>query len=226
MHRGELVGALCCELVCDKKTREKRVCISTLGVSSAFQGRAVGSRLLTQCIELARETGDIKDVFLHVQTDNEGAIRFYKRHGFESRGTVHDYYRRLIKGPGFPRSRDCLSLALALKGGQKRVRGADNGASDAFRVGKIPRNVKTKNETKTATKPVGGAGTGSTVRCSLLSDLGKDDDRGEENVGFVVMPDDCLSFGAYDIKQEPSGSGGNIASREPNARTTAPPRPG
>lgn len=35
------------------------------------------------------------EVYLHVQTSNEDAIRFYRERGFQEAGIVQNYYRRI-----------------------------------------------------------------------------------------------------------------------------------
>lgn len=38
---------------------------------------------------------DIVEVYLHVQTSNEDAIRFYTQRGFRETGIIQNYYRRI-----------------------------------------------------------------------------------------------------------------------------------
>lgn len=62
--------------------------VGALYVLPAFHGRGIGHLLLER--NLAWH-GDGQDVYLHVATYNEHAIRFYKRHGFVLTGEeVHD----------------------------------------------------------------------------------------------------------------------------------------
>eukprot|EP00472_Partenskyella_glossopodia_P008790 CAMPEP_0197523224 /NCGR_PEP_ID=MMETSP1318-20131121/8197_1 /TAXON_ID=552666 /ORGANISM="Partenskyella glossopodia, Strain RCC365" /LENGTH=216 /DNA_ID=CAMNT_0043075849 /DNA_START=95 /DNA_END=742 /DNA_ORIENTATION=- len=131
----ELVGAICCEIVDEKKKKVRRLCISTIGVKAEYQGRRVGSKLLEFCVAEARKDRGLQDIFLNVQTDNYDAIKFYKRFGFKRCREVKNYYRRIEKLAGFPRSKDCFEMALALKdfklAGEKRGR-------DVFEDGGVP----------------------------------------------------------------------------------------
>ena len=55
----------------------------------------VGSRLLEQSLLEASQDSNIKEAYLHVQTNNEEAIRFYTKFGFVPEEVVKDYYKRL-----------------------------------------------------------------------------------------------------------------------------------
>ena len=54
-----------------------------------------GSKLLEKCLLEASQDDNIKEAYLHVQTNNEEAIRFYKLFNFNVGNTVSDYYKRL-----------------------------------------------------------------------------------------------------------------------------------
>ncbi|KAJ3090688.1 N-alpha-acetyltransferase 50 [Quaeritorhiza haematococci] len=92
-----------------------RVYIMTLGVLKPYRKLGLGSKLLdhilSQCSseqqhhhskhskddkKPASATGagasSIVDVYLHVQTSNEEALRFYQKRGFTIQETVRDYY--------------------------------------------------------------------------------------------------------------------------------------
>lgn len=60
-----------------------------LVTDGTFQGQGIGKRLL----ELAEQLvfAEVDDMFLLVSAANEGAKRFYERHGYSAVGTVSDY---------------------------------------------------------------------------------------------------------------------------------------
>lgn len=73
-------------------------------------GGGTGSKLLKRVLgNVAKNHTDIKQVYLHVQTDNEDAQRFYKRFGFEIQKTVPQYYTRVREG-----SADAYLMTLAV----------------------------------------------------------------------------------------------------------------
>lgn len=51
----------------------------------------VGTRLLNHVIDLCAKQ-NISEVYLHVQTNNEDAINFYKKFEFEITETIQNYY--------------------------------------------------------------------------------------------------------------------------------------
>jgi len=57
-------------------------------------GSAAGFQLLRQTLEAAQSDPNIVEAYLHVQTSNEEAIRFYQRAGFELAETLPGYYRK------------------------------------------------------------------------------------------------------------------------------------
>mmetsp|Transcript_32762 Transcript_32762/g.53046 ORF Transcript_32762/g.53046 Transcript_32762/m.53046 type:complete len:259 (+) Transcript_32762:89-865(+) len=145
--KNELIGAICCEVVPEKKDpARKRLCISTIGVKAEYQCRSVGSKLLKSCILAAKVDKSLQDVFLHVQTDNHDAIKFYGRFGFENRREVKNYYRRMQHIPGVPRSKHCFEMVLKIPRGEKRKRGGDG--TPTFDDKKMMMNQKEDEEEK------------------------------------------------------------------------------
>jgi len=68
---------------------------------------ALGHALLEQMLEVAKKDPAITEVFLHVQTNNDCAIRFYSSFGFTKEAEIRNYYRN-IEPP------NCYVLALDL----------------------------------------------------------------------------------------------------------------
>jgi ribosomal-protein-alanine N-acetyltransferase len=63
--------------------------VHTIGVDPAFQGQAIGRRLLDALLEFA----DGGTVYLEVRTDNDAAIALYRSAGFVTAGLRKRYYR-------------------------------------------------------------------------------------------------------------------------------------
>lgn len=55
-------------------------------------GKGLGNRLMETVIEYAKNSG-IEIIELAVRSDNERAIRLYKKHGFESVGVYKSYFK-------------------------------------------------------------------------------------------------------------------------------------
>ncbi|KAL0297311.1 UNVERIFIED_CONTAM: N-alpha-acetyltransferase 50 [Sesamum radiatum] len=87
------VGSIACRLE-KKEGGAVRVYIMTLGVLAPYRGLGVGSKLLNHVLDLCMKQ-NIGEVYLHVQTNNEDAIKFYKKFGFEITETIHNYYTNI-----------------------------------------------------------------------------------------------------------------------------------
>eukprot|EP00455_Lapot_gusevi_P006803 TRINITY_DN1291_c0_g1_i4.p1 TRINITY_DN1291_c0_g1~~TRINITY_DN1291_c0_g1_i4.p1 ORF type:complete len:173 (+),score=52.89 TRINITY_DN1291_c0_g1_i4:57-575(+) len=92
-HNDVLVGAVCCRL--ETEGSVQKLYIMTLGVLAPYRGYGIGSRILQSIIDYAETKENISEIFLHVQINNEDALRFYARFNFEIVGTVEKYYQRL-----------------------------------------------------------------------------------------------------------------------------------
>lgn len=62
--------------------RPKRIYIMTLGVLPAYRRFGLGSKLLASVIGYALPRPEIRYLYLHVQTNNAAALRFYQQFGF------------------------------------------------------------------------------------------------------------------------------------------------
>ena len=55
----------------------------------------IGTQMLDHVMDIVDKDGKFNSVVLHVQINNEGALRFYKRFGFEVVETKEAYYKRI-----------------------------------------------------------------------------------------------------------------------------------
>ena len=62
-----------------------------MGVHDDHVGQGIGTALLAAIIDAADRWHAIRRLELTVYFDNLAAIRLYRRHGFESEGTLRDY---------------------------------------------------------------------------------------------------------------------------------------
>lgn len=65
-----------------------------ISVSPQAQGSSVGSALMAALLDYADNWGQVLRIELTVYTDNERAIRLYRRFGFEPEGTMRAYALR------------------------------------------------------------------------------------------------------------------------------------
>lgn len=57
-------------------------------------GICAGTKLLNHALDLCMKQS-ISEIYLHVQTNNEDAINFYKKFGFEITETIENYYTNI-----------------------------------------------------------------------------------------------------------------------------------
>lgn len=89
-----LVGAIAC-MPHSGPQSGNQFYIMLLGVLDHYRRKGFASQLLDWAIEKARNQPDVKEVVLHVQTNNESALSFYKKMGFRIQRTDEDYYPQL-----------------------------------------------------------------------------------------------------------------------------------
>ncbi|CAH9063585.1 unnamed protein product [Cuscuta epithymum] len=87
------VGAIACRL---EKKEGGAVCvyIMTLGVLAPYRGLGVGSKLLNHVLDLCARQ-NMSEIYLHVQTNNDDAIKFYQKFGFGITETIQNYYTNI-----------------------------------------------------------------------------------------------------------------------------------
>ncbi|MGF1513042.1 MAG: GNAT family N-acetyltransferase [Elainellaceae cyanobacterium] len=85
----EVVGQLSLHL--NKSPRRRHVGQLGMAVREDWQGRGVGTALMEAAIELSDRWLNLRRLELEVYTDNEPAIRLYKKFGFDVEGTRVDF---------------------------------------------------------------------------------------------------------------------------------------
>ncbi len=88
VHGGEVIGQLGLQQYL--RVRQAHVGSFGMGVATAWQGKGVGSRLLTAALDVADNWMNLHRVELTVYVDNEAAQRLYRKFGFEVEGVLRD----------------------------------------------------------------------------------------------------------------------------------------
>lgn len=86
---GRVVGQL--GLQVEQNPRRRHVGSIGMAVHDDFQGRGVGSALLTAILDLADRWLALRRIELEVYTDNAPAIHLYEKFGFVREGQLRDY---------------------------------------------------------------------------------------------------------------------------------------
>merc|ERR1712173_416346 len=97
-YNDVVVGAVCCRI--DLTTTEdgqtkRKLYIMTLGCLAPYRRLGIGTRMLEHVLNIVKEDGNYTSIFLHVQVNNESAIEFYKKFGFNIVETKEQYYKRI-----------------------------------------------------------------------------------------------------------------------------------
>jgi putative acetyltransferase len=89
VHQGQVIG----NIGLDQSTRIRQAHLGELlmGVAQAWQGKGVGSRLMTAILDIADNWMNLRRVQLTVYADNEPALALYRKFGFEVEGRLRDY---------------------------------------------------------------------------------------------------------------------------------------
>eukprot|EP00392_Amoebophrya_sp_AT5.2_P013723 g13852.t1 len=87
--------------------------IMTLSLLPAYRKRGIASALLKFLLEAATKEPQLKKVSLHVQTGNDVALEFYKKHGFRVEKTVENYYDKISPASAHYLTKDVTSGATA-----------------------------------------------------------------------------------------------------------------
>src|SRR5439155_10061730 len=77
-----------CGTVQGVRERTGNGAIQNLGVATAHRGRGLGTALLLQALQGFRRAG-LKAAILEVTSENDAAVRIYRRIGFRCRKTVY-----------------------------------------------------------------------------------------------------------------------------------------
>merc|ERR1712223_1693369 len=104
-YNDVVVGAVCCrvdvianapdEELSEATKSKRKLYIMTLGCLAPYRRLGIGTTMLKHVMDIVEKDGNFDSVVLHVQVNNEGALRFYKNFGFEVVETKEAYYKRI-----------------------------------------------------------------------------------------------------------------------------------
>ncbi|KAK2153767.1 hypothetical protein LSH36_287g05017 [Paralvinella palmiformis] len=94
-----VVGAVCCRE--DKSDGCRRLYIMTLGCLAPYRRLGIGSKMLEHVLKICEQDGNYDNVYLHVQVNNEDAVKFYEHFGFEIVERNENYYKRIEPADAF-----------------------------------------------------------------------------------------------------------------------------
>ncbi|KAL1463111.1 hypothetical protein WDU94_014898 [Cyamophila willieti] len=87
-----VIGAVCCRI---DPNNGRKLYIMTLGCLSPYRRLGIGSLMLEHILSYVEKDGNFDSIYLHVQLNNDVAIDFYKKFGFEIVETKQHYYKRI-----------------------------------------------------------------------------------------------------------------------------------
>ncbi|XP_049964042.1 probable N-acetyltransferase san [Schistocerca serialis cubense] len=80
-YNDTVVGAVCCRI--DTSENLCHLYIMTLGCLYHYRRLGIGTKMVEHVLNYVEKDRNFDSIFLHVQVNNEGAIEFYKKFGFE-----------------------------------------------------------------------------------------------------------------------------------------------
>ncbi|XP_069961316.1 N-alpha-acetyltransferase 50 isoform X1 [Cherax quadricarinatus] len=92
-YNDMVVGGVCCRV--DVLDGQRRLYIMTLGCLAPYRRLGIGTKMLEHVLNFVEREGNFNSIFLHVQVNNDGALDFYKKFGFEVVETKQHYYKRI-----------------------------------------------------------------------------------------------------------------------------------
>ncbi|ODN03566.1 putative N-acetyltransferase san [Orchesella cincta] len=92
-YNDVVVGGVCCRI--DTTEGQRRLYIMTLGCLAPYRRCGIGTVMLKHVLNYVEKDGNFDALYLHVQINNDSAIAFYQKFGFNIVETKTSYYKRI-----------------------------------------------------------------------------------------------------------------------------------
>lgn len=95
LYIGKIAGEIACvgNINAPKRARIAHQCDFAISVKKKFWGIGVGTSLMMEMINFAKETNKIEIIHLGVKADNIPAIKLYEKMGFETIGVYKNFFK-------------------------------------------------------------------------------------------------------------------------------------
>ncbi|KAI0766474.1 N-acetyltransferase NAT13 [Irpex lacteus] len=105
------VGTFCCRL--ETNGDQAKLYVMTMGVLAPYRSRGLGAQSLEHIIQAATAHAkpQVKSIYLHVQTSNDAAKKFYERHGFKEVAVAENYYKKIVPHEAWVLEREVVADA-------------------------------------------------------------------------------------------------------------------
>ncbi|KAH7387939.1 hypothetical protein KP509_16G049600 [Ceratopteris richardii] len=92
VYYGDIcVGSIACRVERVSATTVK-LYIMTFGILAPYRRLGIGAKLMGHILDVCHKNATVLEIYLHVQTNNEEALAFYRNFGFEVREKIENYY--------------------------------------------------------------------------------------------------------------------------------------
>jgi ribosomal protein S18 acetylase RimI-like enzyme len=87
-EEGELLGMISLKLIPIQSVAN----IELVGVSPKAQGKGIGTKLITACVDFIKENSNIQYFSVYTQEENIKGCRFYEKCGFQKQNHIHIHH--------------------------------------------------------------------------------------------------------------------------------------
>jgi RimJ/RimL family protein N-acetyltransferase len=91
-YEGEIIGNI--DLTGHQRKVMKHTAVIGMGMLADWRNTGLGTALLSELIQWAKENPILELIWLQVYTENKAALKLYKKMGFQENGTIKNFFKQ------------------------------------------------------------------------------------------------------------------------------------